>query len=134
LDAWHVQMAEQEFLDFWFKAEAKNAPMVELGRQLKDKGLMLFVLSNNLKERTAYYDIEFPFLKELFNKRYYSWQTGYFKPDVRAYQLILQENNLKPDECLYFDDSVKNVAAASSLGIESYVFDRPAQVRDTLHI
>jgi HAD superfamily hydrolase (TIGR01509 family) len=122
LEEWRVAMSEQEFLTFWFTAEKENAPMLALAKDLKQKGLKLFVLSNNLKERTAYYDANFEFFKGLFDKVYYSWQTGFFKPDPRAYQLILEENNLKPEECIYFDDSEKNVAAAQALGIESHVF------------
>ncbi|MEK7613135.1 MAG: HAD family phosphatase [Patescibacteria group bacterium] len=132
LDSWGISMNEEEFLNFWFTAEKENAPMLELAKELKQKGLKLFIMSNNLKERTAYYDANFEFFKGLFNKIYYSWQTGFFKPDSRAYQLILQENNLQPEECIYFDDSEKNVAAANALGIESYVFAGPDHVKEKL--
>lgn len=130
--AWGLTIHEQEFTDFWFNAEQENAEMVALARELKAKGLRLFILSNNLRERSAYYDTHFPFLDELFEKRYYSWQTGFIKPDVRCFQTVLTKNNLKPEECLFFDDSEKNVAVANSLGIEGYVFEGPGQVRAKL--
>ena len=73
-------------------------------------------------------------MNELFDKQYYSWKTGFIKPDPRAYQVMLEENNLKPEEVVYFDDSQKNVAAAEVLGIESYLFEGPGGVKEKLRI
>jgi glucose-1-phosphatase len=119
---WNVSITEQEFEDFWFHAETENKEMTGFARDLKRKGVRLFVLSNNLRERTIYYNARFPFLPELFEKTYYSWQTGFVKPDPRTYELILKENELRPEECVYFDDSKENVEVGRALGIESFVF------------
>ncbi len=132
LDEWNLQMSEREFLDFWFLAEKENTSMVDLVRELKTKGVRLFVLSNNLSERAEYYKKNFPFLDELFEKVYYSWQTGFIKPDPRCYELLLQENNLKPEECVYFDDSAENITVAEGLGIQSYLFTGVEDARQKL--
>ena len=129
---WNVPMSEGEFIDFWFNAEKENTEMVTLARDLKAKGMRLFILSNNLRERSAYYDKHFPFLKELFEKEYYSWQTGFVKPDPRCFETILKENDLKAEDCIYFDDSEKNVAAAQALGIESHIFASAEDTRDKI--
>lgn len=129
---WGLEIAEQDFLNFWFNAEAENTEMVALARELKQKGVQLYILSNNLNERSAYYDKHFPFLKELFDKEYYSWKTGFIKPDPRCFELVLQENELKPEDCMYFDDSSKNVAAAEGLGIESHIYEGSTKTRATL--
>ncbi|MEK7109032.1 MAG: HAD-IA family hydrolase [Patescibacteria group bacterium] len=132
LEEWNVPLGEKEFINFWFDAEKENVAMVSLARELKAKGLRLFVLSNNLSERSAYYDSHFPFLNELFEKQYYSWQTGFIKPDERCFTTILAENNLKSEECVYFDDSQQNVAVAQSLGIEGHVFESAGEVKKLL--
>lgn len=129
---WGVEVTEQEFTDFWFSAEKENTEMVALARELKGRGLRLFILSNNLRERSAYYDTHFLFLKELFEKQYYSWQTGFIKPDTRCFETVLNENNLEAGECIYFDDSEKNVAVAQSLGVESYLFEGPEATKSKL--
>ena len=123
-------MSEQEFLNFWFTAEKENTEMVVLAREFKAKGARLFILSNNMSERSAYYDKNFPFLNELFEKQYYSWKSGFIKPDPRAYKVVLEENNLKPEECVYFDDGASKVAAAQALGIESHLFVGVEDVRN----
>jgi HAD superfamily hydrolase (TIGR01509 family) len=132
LDEWGIQMNEQEFLKFWFIAESANVPMVNLLRELKAKGVRLFVLSNNMSERAEYYKQNFPFLDELFEKVYYSWQTGFIKPDPRCYELVLNENALAPQDCVYFDDSKDNVAVAESMGIESYLFTGVENARELM--
>lgn len=132
LQKWGLEMREQQFLDFWFNAETENTEMVMLGRELKQKGVRLFILSNNLRERSAYYREHFPFLSEIFEKQYYSWQTGYIKPDNRGFEMILKENNLDAKDCIFFDDSEANVEAASKLGIEAYVFAGVESVKEKL--
>jgi putative hydrolase of the HAD superfamily len=56
------------------------------------------------------------------DKAYFSWETGFVKPDQRAYKQVLEENHLKPEECIYFDDSEENIEAAKKLGIKAYKF------------
>lgn len=123
LDQWRIELNEKQFFDFWFSSEKENVELTEFAKILKQQGMKLFVLSNNFTERTKYYDKNFPFLKELFEEIYYSWQTGFVKPDIRAYQKILSDYNLKPEECFYFDDSKENIEVASRLGIKSFLFE-----------
>lgn len=131
-DTRKIPLSEQEFYDYWFKAETDIPAMLEIAENLKEQGLKIFILSNNLRERTKYYEETFAFLKTLPEKIYYSWQTSFVKPDERAYKLILEENNLKPEECIYFDDSEKNVAVANSLDIKSYKFENIEKLKKQL--
>lgn len=132
LKKWNVGLDKAGLERYWFNAETENTEMVEVARELKRKGIRLFILSNNLRERGNYYDVHFPFLKEFFEKCYFSWQTGFIKPDIRAFRLILEENGLEAADCVYFDDSHQNVDAASSLGIQSYLYTNAARVRDVI--
>jgi len=121
LRKWGITLNEQEFWDFWFKAETVSEPMIAFARTLKQKGLKVFLLSNNFKERAGYYG-QYPWLTDTVEKAYFSYETGLVKPDPKAWQLVLGENQLKPEECLYFDDQEKNTRAAESIGIKSFVF------------
>ncbi len=122
LEKWKIELSEEELLDYIFRAEKENLEMIEFAKKLKGRGIRLFLLSNNFKERTIYYNDHFPFLKELFEKVYFSWQTGYLKTNFQAYQNLLDKNNLKPEEYVFFDDSDANIQVASNLGIKSYIF------------
>jgi len=132
LEKWNINLSEKEFFDFWFSAEKEKSEMIKLTKKLKEQGIKIFILSNNFAERTKYYDEHFPFLKELFEKIYYSWQTGFVKPDINAFQNLLKENNLSPEECIYFDDSEKNITISDSIGIKGFIFKDAKTTQGTI--
>jgi glucose-1-phosphatase len=83
----------------------------------------LFLLSNtNILHEQFYNKLLFetcgePSMNGFFDKVYLSHRIGMRKPDVRTWQLILKENNLKPEHTLFLDDSIQHINAATSLGI-----------------
>lgn len=119
---WKLELSEKEFLDFWFSGEHLNREVVKYAEELRKNNLNVYVLSNNFKERTEYYRQHFSEIFHSVDKAYFSWETGCVKPDQRALELILKENKLKPADCVYFDDSEKNVAAAKKIGIAAYKY------------
>ncbi|MCX6713970.1 MAG: HAD family phosphatase [Candidatus Vogelbacteria bacterium] len=134
LEKWGVKFNREEFFKHWFEAEGGNLEMIELAKKLKARGLKLFILSNNFAERSEYYKQNFKFLDELFDKIYYSWQTGFVKSDDRAYKLVLEENNLQPEECLFFDDSESNIEIAKSLGMKAFIFEGKEKTQEIIEI
>ena len=132
LEKWNVKLSEKEFFDYWFSAEKANEEMLALAKDLKQQGIRLFILSNNFAERAKYYEKTFPWLKELFAKVYYSWQTGFIKPDPRCWQNLLAENNLQPGEYVSFDDLENNIKAAEEFGIKSYLFTDAEDIKNIL--
>ena len=132
LDSWGVGLSGEELCDYWFGAEKEVPEMTALARELKAVGIRVFILSNNFRERSEHYGRTFAFLSEVPDAVYYSWRTGFVKPDERAYRFVLSENGLKPEECIYFDDSEINVGTASSLGIRSFVFFGAEETRQLL--
>jgi HAD superfamily hydrolase (TIGR01509 family) len=121
IEEWAINFDEKQFWDYWFNAETESPEMIALAKELKQKGIKVIILSNNFKERSSFYQ-QYPSLKEAADKFYYSWQTGFIKPDPGAWQNVLEDNNLKPKECIYFDDQDKNLKAAESLGIKAHMF------------
>lgn len=129
---WNIHLSEQEFWDYWFKAEKVSDEMVSLARTLKEKGIKVFILSNNFKERAEYYG-HYPWVHDAVDKVYFSWQTGYIKPDTRAWSSILEENRLIAGDCIYFDDQEKNLKAAESVGIEAHMFTTEEELKKIIN-
>ena len=48
---------------------------------------------------------------------YVSYKIGALKPSQQFFKFILDKENVKPEETLFIDDSLNNVQAAKSLGI-----------------
>ena len=71
-------------------------------------------LQNKIGEETW---VEF---SALFDKMYLSFEIGFRKPDKSAFKIILKENNLKPNEVLFIDDSPQHIETAERLGMNCY--------------
>jgi putative hydrolase of the HAD superfamily len=53
----------------------------------------------------------------LFDAIALSYETGYAKPDPKAYYIILKRLDCLPEECVYIDDQQVFVDAAAELGM-----------------
>jgi putative hydrolase of the HAD superfamily len=132
LKEWKLEFTENKFWDYWFGAELQSDKMIAFSKTLRERGIKVFILSNNFKERANYYD-QYPWMHDAVDKVYFSWQTGFVKPDIKAWQLVLSENNLKPEDCIYFDDQQKNLDSAETVGIKSHLFTNESDLEETLN-
>lgn len=117
-----LSISKDDFFNFWFSGENLVLELIDYIKELKKKGIKVFILSNNFKERTEYYRQNFPQIFDHIDRVYFSWETGFIKPDIKAYQKLLVDNNLRAEDLVYFDDADKNLQIASSLGIKSYKY------------
>jgi len=69
-------------------------------------------------------------LDELFEKAYYSHSMKMRKPDVAAFEFILKENNLIPEETLFVDDSLINVEAAKQARMQAIHLERGMDITE----
>lgn len=124
---YYKRMIKAVIFDYTGVFTREGEEMVTLVRQVKEAGLSVFILSNLFigQEHQGV-------LSELIDSGYFAGQTGFIKPDPKAFQLVLDENNLQPEECVYFDDLKTNVEAASQLGIQSFLFESTAKTKETL--
>lgn len=59
-------------------------------------------------------------LEDLVHKAYFSHLCKIRKPDSEFFKLVLNENNLNPEETLFIDDDIRNINAAKMLKIQTY--------------
>lgn len=69
--------------------------------------------------------------------RYLTWSfvscdTGYRKPDARAFLHACEQLGAKPQECLFVDDREGNCEGAREVGLKSILFESADQVRREL--
>ena len=87
-------------------------------RSLKNRGYKIYFLSNINSE-------SYNFIKHAldeFDGGVYSYQEHVKKPSKEIFERIIDKYNLNIDECVFFDDSIKNVDAANEFGLKSYLF------------
>lgn len=90
-------------------------------RSLKKNGYGVYYLSNmpEIAERDCTEALDF--VKET-DGGIMSWSVRMVKPDAAIYQLLLERYGLKAEECVFLDDSEKNVEAARKVGMYGIVF------------
>jgi epoxide hydrolase-like predicted phosphatase len=113
------------FKEQYFGALDPNHEMIELMADLRDRGLRMALLTNNVREWEPIWRAMLP-VDEIFETVVDSGFVGMRKPDPAIYELTL--SRLRPiaaEECLFIDDTEINCEAAAALGI------RPVHFRET---
>lgn len=104
-------------------------------KALKNK-YKLFLLSNtniiHFKAFNKIFDLTInqDSFNSLFDKVYYSHEIGLRKPEAAAYQIVLQENNLLPEEAVFIDDTLKNIEGAKAVGIPTIFLDKGMRIEE----
>ncbi len=71
-------------------------------------------------------------LSELCDKVYLSYEMVKAKPELAIYRQVINENNLNPEETMFFDDSRVNLAGAQKLGIITMLITPKHTILDIL--
>src|SRR3989304_7289123 len=107
---------------------------VKVLESLHTQGYPLYALTN-WAEETFFTHIrhnqKYQFLNN-FKDIVISGVVKEIKPEPQIYKILLQRNNLKPENCIFIDDSSDNIVAAQNLGIATIKFTSPEQLVDEL--
>jgi len=113
-----------ERFDVSFNAMLLDIPAsrIEFLRKLgKRKRLILLSNTNPIHMAQINSDLQrfhgLPDLNPLFERVYLSYEVGCRKPEPEIYQHVLKDASLDPAQCLFVDDTAKNLDAAAKLGI-----------------
>ena len=87
------------------------------------------LLSNDVLEWSEYL-IEYYQINGYFKERIVSGQVHLRKPDKEIFLYTLQKLRCEPDQCVFVDNSVKNLLVAEELGIQTILFNRDGEEYD----
>ncbi len=102
----------------------ENAELVE---KLKGK-YKLGVLSNTSSRQAG----ELGDLHDAFNAVVLSEETGISKPKKEAYERVLSDLGVSPEEAVFIDDSLENVKGAERLGMRGILYENPEKLKESL--
>jgi putative hydrolase of the HAD superfamily len=119
-----VEMSDQAFDEAW------NAMLVGIpGERTKllkvlSKHYGLYMLSNTSALHVKvfekmYLDTAGESMHEVFDRIYYSHEIGVHKPDREAWEYVINDAAIKPEETLFLDDSIHNIKASQELGFQA---------------
>jgi putative hydrolase of the HAD superfamily len=115
------------FREVYFDALHPNEPMIELMRELKDRGYRMAMLTNNVREWEPLWRSMLP-VDEIFELVVDSAFVGMRKPNPEIYELTIERlAGPGPEQCLFIDDIEANVETARSLGMSAVHYREPEQ-------
>lgn len=123
--------------DGWIGLKTPIDGMQKLVADIKLQGGKLYLLSNISKGFAEGYrnNTWVNELFSLFDGLVFSGPIGIVKPDRKIFEYLLNQYNLKAEECIFIDDSPKNIAGAENAGIKGYLFDGDAdKLRKSLNV
>lgn len=109
------------FRDIFFGALHPNEPMIELMRELKESGLRMAMLTNNVREWEPVWRPMLP-VDEIFETVVDSAFVGVRKPERRIYELTTERLGMPADACLFIDDMSLNCEGAREVGMSAIHF------------
>ncbi len=104
---------------------------VRILEELDAKGTPLYAITNWNHETFRETRERFAFL-DRFRDIVVSGEEGLIKPDPAIFALLCERNGLDPKQCLFIDDSVKNVKGAEAVGWQAHHFTSPVSLRADL--
>ena len=114
------------FGEAYFAQLHPNQELLDYLRSLRERGLRLALLTNNVREWEPLWRPKLP-VDELFEVVVDSAFVGMRKPDPEIYRLTLERLDLAPEACVFVDDTDVNVAAARELGMRAVWFRSTGQ-------
>jgi len=112
-----LKAEKEEFFQVW--NSMLNGLIVGREEMIKElsSNYRLFLLSNTNEIHYQHLLPECEKMFSYFEHCYFSQQVGLRKPDLNIFNKVLAEQNIKPEETLYIEDSLQHIHAAQSLGI-----------------
>lgn len=99
--------------------------------ELKGRGDRVYAITNFSREKWAECLIRFPFLRS-FDGVVVSAHERLIKPDPAIYHRLLQRYGLVAGDCVFIDDSARNIDAARDVGMQTIHFVEPIDLRAAL--
>ncbi|PRB14162.1 HAD family phosphatase [Microbacterium sp. MYb62] len=104
--------------------------VLEISDELRASGLRTAVLTNGTDTIPA--EIEAHGIADRFDRFFNSAQIGFAKPDVRAFQHVLDALDTTGTEVFFTDDSPSKLAGAARLSMRTHLFTGAAGLRAQL--
>lgn len=99
-----------------------DSTFIPFAEQYKDK-YEFALLSNDVLAWNKYI-LQYHDLSHYFKTCIVSAEVHYRKPEKEIYEIALSRLAAQPNECIYIDNSVKNLLVAEELGIGTILFNR----------
>ncbi len=118
-------LKQDDFLNSWnsILLEFPEYRFKFIQKLSEEKDFKLILLSNTNENHINYIKSNVPFFpefQECFDAFYLSHEIGLRKPDPEIFEFIMNKHDLKPENCLFIDDTKENTDIADRLGFNTW--------------
>jgi len=110
-----------EMLRDAFRNTILDRDMIEYARELKQNYLLGLITDNKadrMEEILTWYQ-----LKDLFDAVAVSAQCGFGKQEMPIFEMTLDALQVKPEACVFIDNTEKNLVIPRQMGLRTILFD-----------
>ncbi len=120
---WGWKGSVNELIALWFSDEANtlNTDFFSIIKDLRERGIAVYLATNNEKYRTEYL-LQARGLGRLFDATFSSASVGFKKPQKEFYDYLFAHIPHKREGVLYWDDDPEHIAVTEQLGIPSRLY------------
>ena len=122
----NMEQLESEWIASYELIEGTKKIIEALSKKYK-----VYYLSDNVRERVEQLEQKYHFLL-LFSGGIFSHEVGVRKPDPRIYRMILELVRVSPHEAIYIDDKPDFLVPPKALGMITFLFTTPEQLKKDL--
>lgn len=105
----------KNMMDVWTSYVVGIQKNIDLIHIYQKKGYKVYILSNIPEDSYIYLKEHYNFIDQV-DGGIYSYQHKLIKPDVKIFEVLLDQYDLKANECIFIDDKKENIRAAERLG------------------
>ncbi|MBN1120140.1 MAG: HAD family phosphatase [Anaerolineae bacterium] len=116
----------------FYSGDRLDRSLVDLIRKMRKRGLLVGLLSNYTTDLADL--IAGEGLGGLFDAQVISAEIGITKPDPAAYEAVLTELSVEPQDAFFVDDFEENVKGARSLGMRAVRFMPGLELENLLNV
>jgi HAD superfamily hydrolase (TIGR01509 family) len=128
---WNMKALPEALSTTWCESYQPDRGTVRLVKQLRAADHQILYLSDNTKERVAYLEEKYAFLKN-FDDGVFSHLVRLKKPDPMIYELVLAKAFNPAASCVYIDDKPDYLLPAGDLGMQVIAFKTALQLEADL--
>lgn len=105
----------KNMMDIWTSYVVGIQKNIDLIHIYQKKGYKVYILSNIPEDSYIYLKEHYNFIDQV-DGGIYSYQHKLIKPDVEVFEILLDQYDLKANECIFIDDKKENIRTAERLG------------------
>jgi HAD superfamily hydrolase (TIGR01549 family) len=105
-----------------FKSTPLNTRMIELAVELKSRGLLLGIITDNKMDRIQYLR-KLQELDHIFDTIVVSSELGFDKKNPEIFTKALHDLTLPPAQCVFIDNDESNLVIPRQLGMRTILHD-----------